>query len=105
MYNILRTIAANTCGEGSVSTAIIGNGGCYSEGIYGILGLGIDILTLLIGAASVIGLIISGIQYATASGEPATVTKAKRRIIEIVIGIALYGLFYAIMRFLIPAWD
>ena len=104
MFNILKVVAADTCKDG-VRTAIFGSGGCYSGGIFGILSTAIDILTIGIGAAAVIGVIISGIQYATASGEPAAITKAKKRLIEILIGIVVYGLFYALMRFLIPGWE
>ena len=104
MYNILSIVADNTCGEG-VKTAIFGNGGCYSGGIFGILGIAIDVLTIGIGAAAVIGIIISGIQYATSSGDPAATTKAKNRLIEILIGILVYGLFYGLMRWLVPGWN
>ncbi len=104
MYNVLRIVADNTCGEG-VKTAIFGSGGCYSGGIFGILGIAIDVLTIGIGAAAVIGIIISGIQYATSSGDPAATTKAKNRLIEILIGILVYGLFYGLMRWLVPGWN
>ena len=105
MYNILRILAADkTCGDG-VQTAILGSGGCYTGGIWGILGIAIDVLTIAIGAAAVIGIIISGIQYATASGEPAAITKAKNRLFQILIGILVYGVFYGLMRWLVPGWS
>ena len=87
-----------------VQTAIIGNGGCYTGGIWGLLGMAIDILTIGIGGAAVIGIIISGIQYMAASGDPATITKAKKRIFEIAIGLLVYGIFYGLMRWLLPGW-
>lgn len=102
MYNILNIVAAE---EKCVKTAIIGSGGCYSGGIWGILGIAIDVLTIGIGAAAVIGIIISGIQYATASGDPAAITKAKKRLIEILLGLIVYGLFYGLMRWLVPGWE
>ncbi|MBR3131584.1 hypothetical protein IKG31_03335 [Candidatus Saccharibacteria bacterium] len=93
----------NECSDG-VKTALIGSNGCYSGGIWGILGIVIDILTIGIGAAAVAGIVYSGIQYTTASGDPAKITKAKRRLYEILIGILVYGVFYGLMRWLIPGW-
>ncbi len=93
-------------GCAGVETAILGGaGGCYSGGIWGILGIVIDILTIGIGAAAVAGIVYSGIQYTTASGDPAKITKAKRRLYEILIGILVYGVFYGLMRWLIPGWE
>ncbi|MBR3319263.1 hypothetical protein IKG06_02020 [Candidatus Saccharibacteria bacterium] len=102
MYGILKIVAeeSNEC----VKTAILGSGGCYSGGIWGILGIAIDVLTVGIGAAAVIGVIISGIQYMTASGEPAAIAKAKNRLIQIAIGVLVYGTFYGLMRWLVPGW-
>lgn len=74
------------------------------NGIWPVLTVAMDVLTILIGAAAVIGIIISGIQYMTASGDPAAVTKAKRRLVEIVIGILAYGVLYVFLRWLIPGW-
>lgn len=89
-------------GDGCVKTALFGD--CYSGGVWGILGVAIDVLTIGIGAAAVVGIIISGVQYMTASGEPAAITKAKRRLIEIVLGLVVYAVFYALMRWLLPGW-
>ena len=97
MLEALKTFAE--CAAGEVETALFG---CYKEGIWGILGIAIDVLTIGIGAAAIAGIIISGIQYMTASGDPAAVTKAKRRLIEIVIGLLVYGVFYVFLRWLIP---
>ena len=102
MYNILKVVAASDDCTDGVKTALFG---CYKGGVWGILGLAIDILTIGIGAAAVIGIIISGIQYATASGAPATVTKAKNRLFQILIGLLVYGVFYGLMRWLVPGWN
>ena len=98
MLDALRVFAEETC-SGGVQTALFG---CYKDGIWGILELVIDVMTVGIGAAAVLGIVISGIQYMTASGDPAQMTKAKRRLIEIVIGILAYGVFYVFFKWLIP---
>ena len=98
MLDILKTFAAD-CTNG-VKTSLFGE--CYEGGIMGVLGIVIDILTIGIGAAAIVGMIISGIQYMTSSGDPAVMTKAKRRIFEILLGLVGYALIWALMQWLIP---
>lgn len=95
MLNSLKMFA-----DECVKTALFGD--CYSGGIWGILEIAIDVLTIGIGAAAIAGIVISGIQYMTASGDPAAITKAKRRLTEILIGILAYGVFYVFLKWLIP---
>lgn len=107
MLNNLLAMFAVACTEeekatGAVDTALFG---CYKGGIMGVLAIVLKVMIFLAGAAGVIGIIISGIQYATASGDPAQVTKAKRRIIEIVIGLVAMGLMYAFLSWLIPGFS
>ena len=71
-------------------------------GVYTVLNLIVDILSIGIGIVSVIGITIVGIQYLTAGGNEAQTTKAKRRLSEIVIGIIAYVLLYALMQWLLP---
>ena len=90
--------------DGSVSTIFFGDiqddgEGC---GVYMILNLILDILTYGIGIAAIIGISISGIMYLTSKGNEANTTKAKRRIYEIVIGLAAYAVLYVALNFLLP---
>lgn len=71
-------------------------------GVYMVLNLVIDILTGVIGLAAVIGIAIAGITYQSAKGNEAQTTKAKRRIYEIVIGLAAYAVLYAALNWLLP---
>lgn len=98
MYKVISLFAASC---GGVNTTII-NCNNTENGIYAVLAVAINILTILIGAGGVIGIIISGIQYMTASGDPAVVTKAKRRIVEILIGLAAFSVLWAFLEWLIP---
>ena len=50
----------------------------------------------------VIGISLVGVQYLTAGGDEGKVRKAKQRMLEIVIGLVLYALAYALMAWLIP---
>ncbi len=88
----------------TVDTTFFGNlrddsKGC---GIYTVIIFIIDILSLGIGIAAVAGIIISGIYYLTAKGNEEQLTKSKRRIYEIVIGLAAYAVLYAALNFLLP---
>lgn len=91
-----------------VPTAILGNDGdskyCEStdggNGTIYILNLVVDIMMGLIGVLGVIGFVVVGIQYMTAGGNEAQMTKAKRRILEIVLGLVLFGCMYGLLKWL-----
>lgn len=90
--------------DGTVETNFFGtikeNGkGC---GIFGTIAYIIDVLTFGVSIVATISIVYSGIIILTAKGSPDRVTKAKRRLMEIVIGLALYAAFYAILGFLLP---
>lgn len=94
-------------------TTIIGHGdtkvstGCEcgdGESIKGILKLVVDIMSIGVGILGVIGISITGIQYLTAGGNEEQVRKAKRRIFEIVIGIAVYAVIVALLNWLLPTF-
>lgn len=95
----MEKIFAATC-EG-VSTALISCGDDES-GIGHILGLVIGILSAAIGVLGVLGIVYSGAQYLTARGNEEQVRKAKRRILEIVIGLAAYAVAAAFLQWLLP---
>lgn len=74
-------------------------------GVYTVLDLIMTILTIGIGIAATIGITVSGITYLTAGGNLAKTTKAKRRIYEIVIGLAVYAVIWALLTFLLPEFN
>lgn len=95
--------------DGCVSTSIIGNGEVCDSGdgdsIMNLLILVVDIMTIGVGILGVVGITIVGIQYLTAGGNEERVRKSKRRMLEIVIGLAAYVVAYAVLRFLIPGFQ
>lgn len=72
------------------------------ESIRCLLELGADILSVGVGILGVIGISISGVQYLTAGGSEEKTRKAKRRIFEIVIGLAAYAVLYYLLKWLLP---
>ncbi len=90
--------------DGSVDTNFFGaiqddEKGC---GTFMVLNFIIDILTFGIVLAAVIGIAISGTTYLRSKDDEQQITKAKRRIYEIVIGLAVYAVVYATINFLLP---
>lgn len=95
--------------QGCVSTAILGDGcSCDNGGgssIIDVLMLVINIMSIIIGILAAIGIAITGIQYLTAGGNEEKTRKAKRRLFEIVIGVAAYVLLYVFLSWLIPSFS
>lgn len=93
-------------GEGTKPpTSILGDSACdcgHGEVVVSILNLVISIMTIGVGILGVIGIILVGLQYLTAGGSEEKTRKAKRRMFEIVIGIAAYVIIYSVLNWLIP---
>lgn len=65
-----------------------------------ILQLILDILVIGVPILGVLGITIVGIQYLTAGGNEEQTRKAKRRMLEIVIGVILYVVLFALLQWL-----
>ncbi|MBR2658596.1 hypothetical protein IKD57_01710 [Candidatus Saccharibacteria bacterium] len=97
-----------TTKEGTKPATSILDGACEcggGESVTHILEVVVDILTVGIGILAAIGITIVGIQYLTAGGSEEQTRKAKRRMLEIVIGVAAYVVLYAILKWLLPAYN
>ena len=91
-----------------VPTAILGNGQvCDTDGssIFGLLLTIIDIMTIGVGILGVIGISITGIQYLTAGGNEEKTRKAKQRMFEIIIGLAVYAVFFLFLQWILPNFE
>lgn len=75
------------------------------EAIGCVLNLVVNIMTYGIGVLGVVGIVLSGIQYITSQGDPAKMTKAKNRIVQVVIGLVIYAVMYAALVFLVPGFS
>jgi multisubunit Na+/H+ antiporter MnhB subunit len=64
-----------------------------------------NVLLFLIGAVSVIMLIIGGIRYTISGGDSTAVTSAKNTILYAVIGIVVALLAYAIVNFVLDSFQ
>ena len=93
----------NDTSNGTAKTAILkscatddGKGG----GILCLLREGLDILSWIVGALGFAALVFVGFQYLTAGDNEEQIKKAKRRIVEIVVGVALFLLANVIVQWL-----
>lgn len=67
----------------------------------GIVGKIINILSFIIGVAAVVVLMIAGIQYMTAAGDPTKVNNAKNAALYAIVGLVVAVLAQVIVRFVI----
>ena len=95
--------------KGCVNTSILGENGCScksgetaekGEGVGRILELVVQIMSIGVGILGVVGITIVGIQYLTAGGSEEKTRKAKRRLVEILIGLAVYAVMAALLTWL-----
>lgn len=93
-----------TTSDEVVETNFFGN---YTDdgegcGVYMILNMIIDILSIGIAITGVIGVTLVGIQYMTAKDSEEKTRKAKNRMLEIVIGLVAYAALFAGVQWLLP---
>ncbi|MDR1032531.1 MAG: hypothetical protein LBL84_00780 [Candidatus Nomurabacteria bacterium] len=101
----LATLAATTdvfaddCPETSIlKVSCDENGG----GIWAVLNIIVIILSSGVAIAAVVGMGIAAFTYATAGGSEERVKKSKDRILQIVIGMLIYGVLFLALEWLIP---
>lgn len=71
-------------------------------GIFCVLNIALTILTYGVGIAGTLGIVISGVMYLTARDNEQQMTKAKSRIINIVIGLAIYAVMWGFLQWILP---
>ncbi|MDO4508018.1 MAG: pilin [Candidatus Saccharibacteria bacterium] len=84
---------------GGASTAII-DCGAGDNGVMAVLNTVVTIMMVLVGVLAAIGITVVGIQYMTAGDNEEKARKSKRRMFEIVIGLAAFVLMYALFQWL-----
>ena len=107
MFETFGAVCKDADGNEVMKTALIDPcpGGTWSSdgtAIFDILSIALNIATFGVAAAAIIGIIISGYQYMSARDNSAAVVKAKNRILQVVIGLVIWGLFWGVLQFLLP---
>ena len=89
--------SAAQCAKGTgQSSTLFGDGGVFKTII--------NVLLFIVGAVSVIMLIIGGIRYTLSGGDSAAVTAAKNTILYAIIGVVVAILAYAVVNFVITSF-
>ena len=91
---------AATCGGSETILLSCEEGG--SGSVNHIILLVIDIMSIGIGILGVVGIAIFGIQLLTSGGDASKSTKARNRLIEVIIGLVLYAILYGFARWFLP---
>lgn len=80
---------------------LTGGSTCGDSGaqLKGAIAVAVNLLSVMVGIAAIIMLIVSGLRFITSSGEAAKVTSAKNGIVYALIGIAVVVLAQFIVRF------
>ena len=93
------------CAEDQVDTSLFGCvDGKDGEGIFLVLNVVLTVLTFGVGIVGTVGIVIAGIQYASAKDNEQQVAKAKMRILQIVIGMIIWAVLYTALRWLLPSF-
>lgn len=72
------------------------------DGIFCVLNTALTVLTWGVGIAATVGIVLTGIQYTTSRDNAEQLTKAKRRLIAIIIGLLIYAMMWGILNWLLP---
>lgn len=116
--NITVAKAGDLCGDvvlkegqgccGGVVTSVIscdqtgGTGNMEDTGLWGLLMLVINIMSVGIGVLAVGGIVYGSIMYSSAGGNPEKSKKARAMLTNVIIGLVLYALMFALLNFLVP---
>jgi hypothetical protein len=98
------TLFGDACTGEAADSAVCEDSKSGSNPIYGpggIIATAVTILSIVIGVAAVIVIIIAGIQYMLSTGDPTKVNNAKNAILYAVIGLIIAGLSQVIVQFVI----
>lgn len=88
-------LAAKPDGRAGESSLFTGDGSIFN--------LIVNLLLFLIGAISVVMLIIGGIRYTISAGDSGNITAAKNTILYAIVGLIVAFLAYAIVRFVLSS--
>lgn len=94
------SVHAASCG--GTQTTIISCNTTGAGGIWSLLLIAINILTVGIGIVAVGGIIYGAILWTTAGDNAGQITKSKQTILNVIIGLVAYALLYPFLQFIIP---
>lgn len=85
----------------SGTAAACSGGACGNASLNGIFGTVANTLIFLVGAVSVIMIIVGGLRYATSNGDAKQTEAAKNTILYAVVGVVVAIASYAVVNFVV----
>lgn len=83
-----------------INTQVGGNCGDTS-GVQRAVSAALRILSIIVGIAAVIMVVVAGLKYITSGGDSSNVASAKNTLIYAIVGLVIAGLAQAIVRFVL----
>jgi len=78
-----------------------GNNDCNGSGVTTVIKAAVNVLSIIIGAAAIIMILVSGLRYITSGGDSNKVSAAKTTLIYALVGIAIAALAQALVHFVL----
>jgi hypothetical protein len=88
------------CAGAAITGANCSDGG---KGLNGVVAAIINILSVVIGIAAVVMIILAGFKYITSGGDPSGVKSAKDSLIYAIVGLVVVAMAQTIVRFVLHA--
>jgi hypothetical protein len=101
--------AAADCGSATSSKGQVLQGigqtgnDCSGSGVTAVISVAVTILSLVVGIAAVIMIMVSGLKYITSGGDSGKVSSAKSSLIYALVGIAIAALAQLLVHYAINA--
>ncbi len=101
--------ACDTTGSSSKDQVINGIGetgsDCSGQGVTNIITVAVNLLSLIVGIASIIVVIYAGFKYITSAGESGRVANAKNTLIYALVGLVIASLAQFLIHFVLNQAD
>lgn len=94
-------VTSNSAQDQVLDGADVAGSGCSTEGVERTIRTVTDILSIVIGAAAVIVILLSGFKYITSAGDSGKITSAKQTLIYAVVGLVIAALAQVIVNFVL----
>ena len=105
-FNPLHTFASTASNEACQGAGLVtGTGGCENQTngsqINSTLATFINILSAIVGLVAVIMIIVAGLQFMTANGNPQNIAKARTSLLYAIVGLVVVVLAESLVHFVI----
>jgi hypothetical protein len=104
----IEPVYAVSCGNSSAAqqvskgiNAVDNSSSCNDSGVQTAIHQAVNILSLVVGAAAIIVIIVSGFKYITSGGDSGKVGNAKNTLIYALVGLAIAALAQVLVHFIL----